>query len=232
VPDTAQSIRANARDAMRAAIVAAALEQLAEVGADALSLRGVARQVGMASSAIYRHVPNRDALLTLLIIEGYDALGTAVEEREATCVRSDRVGRFRATCHAARTWAQANPHHWALLYGSPVPGYAAPEETVGPAIRVSAVMAGILRDGKAATSTAGVDPEGIIDPAVLTTLLMGVDPSTARAGVLAWVTVYGVISFELFGHLIGSVVDVDGFFEATLATLADGLALSDPATND
>jgi hypothetical protein len=93
-------------------------------------------------------------------------------------------------------------------------------------------MAGILRDGKAATSAPCVDPEGIIDPAVLTTLLMGVDPSTARAGVLAWVTVYGVISFELFGHLIGSVVDVDGFFEATLATLADGLALSDPATND
>ena len=67
---------------MHRAILDAGRRRLASDGATGLSLRAVARDVGMVSSAVYRYVPNRDALLTALIIESYDALGAAAEEAE------------------------------------------------------------------------------------------------------------------------------------------------------
>jgi AcrR family transcriptional regulator len=76
----------------------------------------------MASSAIYRYFASRDELLTALIIDAYDALASAAE---AAASRADLPGRWLAACHAVRAWALANPHEYALIYGSPVPGYHA-----------------------------------------------------------------------------------------------------------
>ncbi len=106
---------------------------LARDGAAALSLRAVARDLGMVSSAVYRYVPNRDALLTMLIIDAYDSLGAAVERTEGAVPRDDYPARFLAICHAVRTWAVAHPQEYALIYGSPVPGYVAPTDTIAPA---------------------------------------------------------------------------------------------------
>ena len=100
----------------------------------------------MASSAIYRYFPSRDALLTRLIIDAYDALGAAVEDAEAAVDRTDVLGRFRAIGHAVRSWARANPHEYALIYGSPVPGYAAPTDTIDPATRVTTVLLRLLAE--------------------------------------------------------------------------------------
>ena len=85
----------------------------------------------MVSSAIYRYFPSRDDLLTALIIDAYDALGDAVEAADAAVDRADLRGRWLAVCRAARAWALAHPAEYALIYGSPVPGYAAPDDTVG-----------------------------------------------------------------------------------------------------
>ena len=143
-----------ARERARAEITREILEtgraHLARDGAAALSLRAVARDLGMASSAVYRYVPNRDALLTLLIIDAYDAVGEQVEQAAAACPVDDHLARFLATCRALRTWALAHPQEYALIYGSPVPGYAAPVDTVAPATRVPTVLLSILFDQTAA----------------------------------------------------------------------------------
>ncbi len=80
---TAKGVRERARAEITSEIVRAGRDQLATDGAAALSLRAVARELGMVSSAVYRYVASRDELLTLLIIEAYDALGAAVEEEAA-----------------------------------------------------------------------------------------------------------------------------------------------------
>src|ERR1700744_1305393 len=118
--------RRTARERVRAEITReitdVARAQLAADGAAALSLRAVARELGMVSSAVYRYFSSRDELLTALIIDGYDALGAAVEKTDAACPLDDFAARRRAATNAARDWAVAHPHENALLYGSPVPG--------------------------------------------------------------------------------------------------------------
>src|SRR6187549_280436 len=113
------------------AIKAVAREHLARDGAASLSLRAVARDVGMVSSAVYRYFPSRDDLLTALIVDSYLSLGAEVHA--AAQRRGTVEHRVLACGHAVREWAVTRPHEWALLFGSPVPGYAAPEDTIDPA---------------------------------------------------------------------------------------------------
>src|SRR3954462_15401697 len=116
-----------ARERVRAELIGEITEvarrHRARDGAAGLSLRAVAREMGMVSSAIYRYFASRDELLTALIVDAYDALGAAVERAEAAVDRADLLGRWLAACRAVREWALENPHEYALIYGSPVPGY-------------------------------------------------------------------------------------------------------------
>ena len=118
----------------------ASLAHTGESGAAALSVRAIARELGLASSALYRYYPSRDALLTRLIIEAYNELGETVEPTRPSTPRDDLAGRYAGDCHAVRDWACAHPHEYALIYGSPVPGYAAPDDTIDPAVRVARVL--------------------------------------------------------------------------------------------
>ena len=123
-------------------IKAIARQHLASDGAN-LSLRAVARDLGVVSSAIYRYFASRDDLLTALILDAYNALGTAVEAADAAVADADDLaGRWLAVCHAVRDWALAAPHEYALIYGSPVPGYQAPQDTVPAATRSVTVLGG------------------------------------------------------------------------------------------
>jgi AcrR family transcriptional regulator len=226
VPPT--TARERARAELTTEITDLARAQLATVGAAGLSLRAVARELGMASSAMYRYFPSRDELLTRLIIDGYDALGRAAEEADdPTAAPADR---WLAVCRAVRRWALAHPHEYALLYGSPVPGYRAPADTVPAAVRVGAVLGGILGDA----ARAGALPPapggrtGTITPDV-TAVLGGEHPALddrVRArGLLAWSGVFGTISFELFGHFTGAVTDADAFFDDAMRDLAGLLGI-------
>jgi AcrR family transcriptional regulator len=215
--------RARARAAVVEEIKAAARAQLAEVGAAALSVRHVARDLGMSSSGMYRYFASRDELLTALIIDAYDALGEAVEQAEASATRDDLYARWWAAASAVRTWAKAHPQEYGLVYGSPVPGYAAPQDTVGPASRVPLALARILRD---AWSVRAIDvpadaPSGV-DLALLGTVepLIGLPGEVITNGIIAWVELFGFVSFELFGHLAGSVDDGDTFFRTLCERVA------------
>ena len=140
--------RRDSRERIEAQIIELGRRHLVEHGAAGLSLRAIARDLGMVSSAVYRYVSSRDELLTLLLVDAYSELADAVDRaRDAMSeVWSDDV---IAIAQAARHWAIAHPASWALLYGSPVPGYHAPaDRTVGVGTRVvgalfDAVAAGI-----------------------------------------------------------------------------------------
>src|SRR5689334_9031334 len=122
---SASGVRARVRAEMTEEIKVVARRHLATDGAN-LSLRAVARDLGMASSAVYRYFASRDELLTALIIDAYNSLGEAAEH--AATLTTDPLGRFLRITTAVREWALADPHQWALIYGSPVPGYQAPQD--------------------------------------------------------------------------------------------------------
>lgn len=147
---TVRGARARARIEITAAIKDEARAQLAAEGAAKLSLRAVARALGMVSSALYRYFPSRDDLLTALIVDAYDAVGGAAEEAAAETSALRPLDRWTAVCRAVRVWAVAHPHEYALIYGSPVPGYSAPQDTIAPAARVGLVLIEIARDAHAA----------------------------------------------------------------------------------
>src|SRR5262245_50006409 len=142
----AQTLRARIRAEMIEEIKSTARRHLAVDGAN-LSLRAVARDLGMVSSATYRYFASRDELLTALILDAYNSLGEAAEQAEAAVARTDLLGRWLATCRSVRDWGRENPHEYGLIYGSPVPGYAAPQDTVAPASRVPLLFVAILRNG-------------------------------------------------------------------------------------
>jgi AcrR family transcriptional regulator len=231
---TVPNARQRVREAVRADIVAEARRQLAEVGGGALSLRSVARELGMASSAMYRYFPSRDDLLTTLIVEAYDALGEAAELAATT---SDRAfPRWQAVCRAVRQWAFDHPQEYALIYGSPVPGYQAPADTVIPGSRVTLVLAGILAD---AERSGELSPMSAPAPSrALSTVVRPLaqlflpDVSIARVamGLLTWTQLFGQINFELFGRYEGVLENPELLFEHAVAIMAWQFGLSPTRT--
>ncbi|WP_328340120.1 TetR/AcrR family transcriptional regulator [Micromonospora sp. NBC_00421] len=225
----ASSIRARVRAEMIDEIKAVARRHLATDGAD-LSLRAVARDMGMVSSAIYRYFPSRDDLLTALIIEAYHALGDAVEAADAAADQADLRGRWHAACRAARAWSLAHPAEYALLYGSPVPGYAAPVDTVLPAQRPPLTLIGILRDGMADGRLTPPDDE-LPEPVradlaeVATGLFPGLPASLLARGMAGWTQLFGLISFDLFGRLDPALPHRDAYFDHQTGLMADLIGL-------
>ncbi|MCU7820670.1 TetR/AcrR family transcriptional regulator [Kitasatospora sp. DSM 101779] len=198
----------------------AARRQLAEHGPDGLSLRGVARDIGLVSaSALYRYFPGRDALLTALITDSYDALGDAADAAVSAAADRDPAARWTALCHAVRDWAVAHPHEYALIYGSPVPGYTAPADTTAPGTRLpfligalfaEAAAAGCYRPGPAPAAPA--EARRALQP-LLDRLPGEVSADLVIAGVSAWTYLCGAVSFEVFGHRSAIVADPRAYFD-------------------
>ena len=127
--------RAERREDVTARILEIGRRHLAEHGAAGLSLRAVTRDLGMVSSAVYRYVANRDELLTLLLVDAYSDQADAVAHAVATESGKGWDERLLVAARAFRSWALAEPSRYALLYGSPVPGYAATQMSRRPGMR-------------------------------------------------------------------------------------------------
>jgi AcrR family transcriptional regulator len=211
-----------------------ARRHLAESGATGLSLRAVTRDIGMVSSSVYRYFPSRDDLLTALIIDGYNSLGLAVETAEAAVKKTDYRGRWMASTHAVRTWALEHRHEYALLFGTPVPKYSAPIDTIEPASRVSRVLLRILAEMVAAGQTMPAPlpvPKAVRPDMLAVRQFAMLDPHIDRAaansltddllvrGLMAWTGLFGAVSFELFGHRQGSVENHSAFFAMEMERL-------------
>ena len=227
----AAGVRQRARAEMKRAILDAGRARLASEGARDLSLRAVARDVGMVSSAVYRYVPNRDALLTELIIESYDSLGEAAERGEAAVPRPDLRGRFRATGGAAREWGLAHPHEWALIYGSPIPDYAAPQDTVRAANRIPALLTALLREAVAMGRPLPDGPLPAAEDEALAVVVefSGTDvPREAVArGLMGWTYIVGSVSAQVFGQRNNVIVaeHAAAFFDGEMERIAEFIGI-------
>ncbi|HEY6278085.1 MAG TPA: TetR/AcrR family transcriptional regulator [Streptosporangiaceae bacterium] len=230
--NASRTARERVRAELTREIADTARRHLATEGAAGLSLRAVAREMGMVSSAVYRYFPSRDDLLTALIIDGYNAIGAAAEEADSACRRDDYPARWLAACRALRAWALAHPHEYALVYGSPVPGYRAPEQTIGPASRVAAVLGRIISDAQAA---------GVLDPPGLgvamprefaadvgrlrESVLPGAPDDAVARALAAWAGTFGMVSFELFGQFENVVTDRDAYYDYAVTCMGRVIGL-------
>ncbi|KOX19499.1 MULTISPECIES: TetR/AcrR family transcriptional regulator [unclassified Streptomyces] len=225
---TVRGVRARARIEITAAIKDEARTQLVAEGAAKLSLRAVARELGMVSSALYRYFPSRDDLLTALIVDAYDAVGAAAEQAAADSAGQRPLDRWTAVCRAVRAWAVAHPHEYALIYGSPVPGYAAPRDTVAPAARVGLALIGIVRLAHAGEGLALPPLPDALRPEagrIAADLAPDLPPALAVALVAAWSQLFGLVSFEVFGQFHRVVEDRDAFFTAAARRLGQDVGL-------
>ncbi|GBE25296.1 putative HTH-type transcriptional regulator/MT1864 [bacterium BMS3Bbin02] len=231
VENAPTTARARVRAEMTGEILTAARRQLTEVGAAALSMRAITRELGMASSAIYRYFPSREALITQLIIDAYNSLGEAAERAEQAVDRENLRLRFKTVGHAVRGWALRNPHEYMLIYGTPIPGYEAPEATIIPATRVSTLLL-----------TVGI--EAAIDPAQTRSgsipmpdsvradleetsarLGIGLPAPTLMLGLMSWSLIIGTISHEMFGHFNNVVDEGAAYFDHVLTLTAAQLGI-------
>lgn len=225
------SARERARAEITAEIVAEARHQLGEHGAAGLSLRAVARELGMVSSAVYRYFASRDELLTALIIDSYDALGEVAEAAAAASARRSPRNRWVEVAAAVRSWAVSHPNEYSLLYGTPVPGYQAPDETSTSGTRVSLALLGVVRDAAAAGKLR--PPRPIDVPRLVAEDLerlrdridFPVADDVAVATLLAWTQLFGLLSFELFSQTRGVVTDHEAFFVTAATAMAEAIGL-------
>jgi AcrR family transcriptional regulator len=220
--------RASNRAAMERAILAAGERHLARDGAAALSLRAIARDLGVASSAVYRYVDSRDELLTRLIVTAYDSLGDAVDAALEKAGAADPREQFRIIGRTLRAWARAHPEQFALVYGSPVPGYAAPAERTNPAgtrvtDRLMAVLPDLPRPSRPALDRVGIGEGTYAVPAEVPP---GTAPQTMTVGFAAWAMVLGSVTAEVFQQYGPDAVadwaaHFEGVLELALATVTD-----------
>jgi AcrR family transcriptional regulator len=223
--------RQESREKIEAQIIELGRRHLVTEGAAGLSLRAIARDLGMVSSAVYRYVASRDDLLTLLLVDAYSELADAVDDAAA-----DTDGTWRdqliAMAHAARAWAVDEPARWALLYGSPVPGYHAPREsTVGPGTRV----VGALFDAVAAGISAGdIPPSNVVVAQPLSSDFDRIrqefgfagDDSAVAKCFLLWAGLVGAISLEVFGQYGADTLTEPGaVFDTQVGLLIETLTI-------
>jgi AcrR family transcriptional regulator len=191
-----------------------ALEQLATDGVAGVSVNAIGKRMGVTGPALYRYFAGRDALLTELISDAYAELADTVE----AAIAGARGGRLRAGATALREWALAQPHRYLLLFGTPVPGYEAPEHTLAAASRI---MAALL-------STAGPDQDRPRRSALHRQVAAwgermdygALTPRQLHWGLTVWTRLHGVLSLEVAGQFTLTGVDPELLFRAEVEALA------------
>ncbi|WP_433894151.1 TetR/AcrR family transcriptional regulator [Streptomyces sp. CA-111067] len=201
------SLRERRRQAATREIVEAAERQLEESGPGALSLRAIARSLGMTVQALYHYFPNRDALITALVSKGYDDLSAAVQAAVEATDSSD-LPRLVVAAEGYRAWAVAHPEWYQLLYGTPLRYYAAPVDgpTTQAARRMSVIFQRELFGGFSTAQLAAADTPPL-SPGLRAHLESlpadgpGELPPPAAALLLqAWGHLHGMVVLEVFGH--------------------------------
>ena len=228
---TETTARSPRRERVRRATVeeikAVARAQMAAEGTAGVNLRAIAREMGMTAPALYRYFASRDDLVTALVTDAYDALADAMEAAVDAAGPGRHAERLRAAFGAFRAWGLAHPTEWALIFGSPIPGYVAPETTRPAGVRYTDLLGRLLAEAYA---------DGSLDPARID---LRTPPALARQveelqrrrggpalpapllafGVGAWARLHGLVTLEVFGHLAPAVGDGDALFEQELEAI-------------
>lgn len=208
-----ESPRERYRAQVRAEIKERAWEQIAAAGASGLSLNAIAKQLGMSGPALYRYFAGRDELITELIRDAYRSLADAF--RVAAESGADLAG----LAHAMRDWALGDPQRYFLVYGTPVPGYHAPDDVTAIA---SEIMSTLL-DACAAAQGAGPHGDAFDEHLGDHRSWAGDHPATPAVlhrALVFWTRLHGALSLELAGHFTGMGFDPAALFAAEIDDLS------------
>ena len=226
----ALSRRERVRKATITEIKAVARQQMAEQGATALSLGAIAREMGMTTPALYRYFANRDALVTDLVVEAYQALGDVLEETLQAEQHEPPHTRFMAICNAYRNWALAHPQDYTLIYGTPIPNYHAPRErTVELASRVLTTFGHLFGEAQQAgkltipTAYQQISPkfQQVFDSFPLEEATTSIFILT----ILIWSRINAVVWSALYGHFPPSMADSGELFQMEMQAICYELNL-------
>ncbi|MDJ0953601.1 MAG: TetR/AcrR family transcriptional regulator [Acidimicrobiia bacterium] len=219
--------RERARTATIEEIKEAALNQLAAEGPGALSIRGIARAIGMSPAGLYRYFDGLDSLLTELITDAYNDLADAVET--VASQPGNTRERLRGGMLAYRRWCVDNPNRFLLLYGTPIPGYAAPTEgpTALASRRIGKVFFSVVAEGwhrgELRVPDLGRPPE---QSEVEFAERLGADfPAEWVAPFLGtWAHFHGMVTLEILNQLDWIYPDAEVFYLGEIDRMIDSWA--------
>ncbi|MFZ5809518.1 MAG: TetR/AcrR family transcriptional regulator [Chloroflexota bacterium] len=192
---------------LQEAIKEAAWQQISQQGAPVLSLRAIARQLGITAPAIYNYFTDRDALVTALIIDAYTSFGDAQLTARDSVPADDLDGRMDAIGRAYRQWALTCPERYQLIFGTPIPGYVAPMEQVLPSAARSLIALVSVIDALRVAGRLNAPGFPAVHPDFLPAFEMwkrfggDYDPLSVSVAILIWARVHGLVSLEI-GHQI------------------------------
>jgi AcrR family transcriptional regulator len=208
-----------------------ALELMASSGPDAITLRAIAREMGMTANAIYSYFATRDDLVTVLIHDVYTALADAVDTAWESTSTTDPATRIQAWANAFRSWALANPQGFRLIYGDPVPGYQPPEGGAAPeaAHRVCTGLAGLAASAWPHAKNLYDNSEfhwSDFDPGLLAKVRPAfpeLPPAGVALALRIWGHLHGLVSLEVYGHMRTQTLSPDKLFHEELTQLLQTL---------
>jgi len=214
-----------------------ALELMASGGPGAITLRAIAREMGMTANAIYGYFATRDDLVTTLINDVSTALADALDAAWEATSAQDAATRIRAWASAFRNWSLGNPQGFRLIFGDPVPGYHAPEGGPAPdAIR--RICTGLTALAAAAWPHAQHLYKGSefewsdFDPWLLDEVRPAFPELPPAAVALAMRIrghLHGLVSLEVYGHMRNMTLTPDKLFNEELNQILRALALTPPS---
>ena len=234
MPSRRERLRAETSDEIRTI----ALKLMATGGPDAITLRAIAREMGMTAGAIYGYFATRDDLITTLIKDVHTSLVDTLEAARDAHPEGETAERVLAWAAAFRDWALANPEGFRLIYGDPVPGYVAPEGGPAPEAehRTCAALTGLVAE---AWSQAGpLQPPDTYTWSDFDDHLVevaerdykGLPPAGLALALRVWGRVHGMISLEIYGHMRGQTRAPDKVFRSEVFGLIASLGLTPPRT--
>jgi AcrR family transcriptional regulator len=221
------------RERLRAELVAhikqVALQQLEAGGPAAVSLRGIAREIGVSPAALYGYFDSLDDLFTALITDGFDSLADAVETAVAATAERPRGERMLAAVLAYRRWALANPAHFRLCYFSPIPGYEAPLEgpTIRASLRVVVPMLQLLAEGWARGELTAPQKGPIVDTSKFEQQFgLALTSDQLRFATECWGEFHGLVTLELAGHIHPRWTDAEELFSANMRSMIGRMGMT------
>jgi AcrR family transcriptional regulator len=234
------------RERLRAAtldeIKQVARRLLVEGGPAAISLRAIAREMGLTAAALYRYFPNLEALAAALCADLYDECTAHLVRARDACPPDDLPGRLYAVCREFRRWSIAHPAEFGLMFGSPLPGVDMPDhdpdvEPHAAGGRFAAVFAALFAQIWLQQPFQVPEPQELGAPlcrqleAYLSQLEAPMPVGAAQVFLSCWIRLYGMVSMEVFGHLHFALSDPEPMFEAELAASARQLGLEPPLSS-
>ncbi|MGW5369092.1 TetR/AcrR family transcriptional regulator [Streptomyces sp. NPDC004009] len=202
------------RTQVRAEIKRHAWEQIAAAGAPGLSLNAIAKQMGMSGPALYRYFASRDELITELIRDAYRSLADTIR------ATADSGADLTGLGHALRAWALDDPQRYFLIYGTPVPGYHAPDDITTTA---SEIMDALLDAAQPGGTSADTSDDSRLEAHLAEHRGWAADhpapPAALRRALLFWTRLHGILSLELAGHFTGMGLDPAELYTSELRHL-------------